>query len=126
MVFLSLLAVSWPAHDGRTLSARSPDRCAANGLPWPSLPWYSMESTQHEGFKIPSIIPQDLLLIQDLIGPVVPPAQPPAADADDSVDSSGESTDSVEEVEANLRPLGGKSRRCVSYFIYLILQLIFC
>lgn len=80
-----------------------------------------MESTQHEGFKIPSIIPQDLLLIQDLIGPVVPPIQPPEADTDDSVDSSGESTDSVEEVEANLLPLGGKSRRFVLYFVYPIL-----
>jgi len=30
----------------------------------------------NEGFKIPSIIPQDLLLIQDLIGPILLPAQP--------------------------------------------------
>ena len=80
-----------------------------------------MEDAQHDGFKIPSTIPQDLLLIQDLIGPVAPPTQPPAADADDSVDSSGESTDSVEEVEANLISVGAKSKRCVSYFISLTL-----
>jgi H/ACA ribonucleoprotein complex non-core subunit NAF1 len=80
-----------------------------------------MEDTQHDGFKIPSTIPQDLLLIQDLIGPVAPPTQPLAADTDDSVDSSGESTDSVEEVEANLISVGVKSKRSASYFIYLTL-----
>jgi H/ACA ribonucleoprotein complex non-core subunit NAF1 len=71
--------------------------------------------TDHEGFKIPSAIPQDILLIQDLIGPTQPLTLP-AADPDDSVDSSGESTDSAEEVEANLLLVGGKSRRSVSYF----------
>ena len=78
--------------------------------------------TDHEGFKIPSNIPQDLLLIQDLIGPLTPPTQPltPAAsNPDDSVDSSGESTDSAEEVEANLFFVGGKSTRSVSYFMPL-------
>jgi hypothetical protein len=72
----------------------------------------------HEGFKIPSTFPQDILLIQDLIGPIIPPTQP-AADPDDSVDSSGESTDSAEEVEANLLSVGGKSTRCVSYLMHL-------
>ena len=68
----------------------------------------------NEGFKIPSIIPQDLLLIQDLIGPIIPPAlQVPLVDADDSVDSSGESTDSADEVEANLISVGEKSERSV-------------
>jgi hypothetical protein len=67
----------------------------------------------NEGFKIPSIIPQDLLLIQDLIGPIIPPARPtPPVDADDCVDSSGESAD---EVEANIISLGEKSERSVSY-----------
>jgi H/ACA ribonucleoprotein complex non-core subunit NAF1 len=78
----------------------------------------------HEGFKIPSAIPQDILLIQDLIGPLIPPTQPlaiPAEDPDDSVDSSGESTDSAEEVEANLLLVGAKSRRSVSYFVHLTL-----
>jgi len=78
--------------------------------------------TDHEGFKIPSTIPQDILLIQDLIGPLIPPTQPitpPAADPDDSVDSSGESTDSAEEVEANLLFVGEKSTRSVSYFMHL-------
>jgi H/ACA ribonucleoprotein complex non-core subunit NAF1 len=78
--------------------------------------------TDHEGFKIPSSIPQDLLLIQDIIGPLIPPTQPltPAAsNPDDSVDSSGESTDSAEEVEANLLFVGGKSTRSVSYFVPL-------
>lgn len=69
----------------------------------------------NEGFKIPSTIPQDLLLIQDLIGPVIPPAQPaPPLDEDDSVSSSGESTDSADEVEANLISVGDKSERSVS------------
>lgn len=73
----------------------------------------------HEGFRIPSTIPQDLLLIQDLIGPLIPPTQPlTIPDPDDSVDSSGESTDSAEEVEANLLFLGGKSTRSVSYFMH--------
>jgi H/ACA ribonucleoprotein complex non-core subunit NAF1 len=79
--------------------------------------------TDHEGFKIPTTIPQDLLLIQDIIGPLIPPTQPltlPAADPDDSVDSSGESTDSAEEVEANLLLVGRKSTRSVSYFMHLI------
>lgn len=74
--------------------------------------------TDHEGFKIPSTVPQDILLIQDLIGSLIPPTQPltlPAADPDDSVDSSGESTDSAEEVEANLF-VGGKPKRSVSLY----------
>jgi H/ACA ribonucleoprotein complex non-core subunit NAF1 len=71
----------------------------------------------HEGFKIPSAIPQDLLLIQDLIGPLIPPLKLPAVDPDDSVDSSGESTDSAEEVEANLLFVGGKSTRSVSFHV---------
>jgi hypothetical protein len=78
--------------------------------------------TDYEGFKIPSTIPQDLLLIQDLIGPLIPPTQPltlPTADPDDSVDSSGESTDSAEEVEANLLFVAGKSTRSVSYSMHL-------
>ncbi len=77
-----------------------------------------------EGFKIPSIVPQDILLIQDLIGPLNPPTQSlilPRADADDSVDSSGESTDSAEEVEANLLYVGRKSTRSVLYSMYLTL-----
>ncbi len=73
--------------------------------------------TDHEGFKIPSTVPQDILLIQDLIGPIIPPTQ--QLTPDDSVDSSGESTDSAEEVEANLLFVGGKSTRSVSYSIPL-------
>lgn len=72
--------------------------------------------TDHEGFKVPSVIPQDLLLIQDLVSPVITPLQPvtsAAADSDDSVGSSGESTDSVEEVEANLIPVVGKPKGSV-------------
>jgi hypothetical protein len=81
--------------------------------------------TDHQGFKIPSAIPQDILLIQDLIGPTQPLTLP-AADPDDSVDSSGESTDSAEEVEANLLYVGGKARRYVSYFVHLTMSLTFC
>ena len=73
--------------------------------------------TDHEGFKIPSAVPQDILLIQDIIGPLIPPSQ--TLTPDDSVDSSGESTDSAEEVEANLLVVGGKSTRSVSYFMHL-------
>jgi H/ACA ribonucleoprotein complex non-core subunit NAF1 len=72
--------------------------------------------TDYEGFKIPSSIPQDILLIQDLVGPIVPSAQavtPSETDSVDSIDSSGESTDSVEEVEANLISEDVESTRCV-------------
>ena len=65
-------------------------------------------------FKIPSTIPQDLQIIQDIIGEI-PGATPPLRSskstspvplrsiADDSIDSSDESdTDSEREVEANI------------------------
>jgi len=61
--------------------------------------------TDNEGFKIPSSIPQDILLIQDLVGPMIPSTQqvdPLETDSVDSINSSGESTDSIEEVEADL------------------------
>ncbi len=61
--------------------------------------------TDHEGFKIPSTIPQDLLLIQDLVGPSKQSLSPAAADDD---------TDSAEEVEADLF-VGGISTRSVSF-----------
>ena len=72
------------------------------------LGWHKME------FKIPSTIPQDLQLIQDIIGEI-PVSTPPLRSskstspvplrpiADDSIDSSDESdTDSEREVEANI------------------------
>jgi H/ACA ribonucleoprotein complex non-core subunit NAF1 len=80
-------------------------------------------------FKVPSTIPQDILLIHDLVSPVVTPTQPVtprAADSDDSVDSSGESTDSVEEVEANIVSVGKVPRRFVSYLKHPFLRRIFC
>lgn len=83
--------------------------------------------TDYEGFKVPSSIPQDILLIQDLVGPVIPPIKPVTSletDSDDSIDSSGESTDSVEEVEANLISVDRKSRRSVAYPGNLSLQLL--
>jgi len=61
--------------------------------------------TDNEGFKIPSSIPQDILLIQDFVGPIIAPTQqvdPLETDSVDSINSSGESTDSIEEVEADL------------------------
>jgi H/ACA ribonucleoprotein complex non-core subunit NAF1 len=73
--------------------------------------------TDYEGFKIPSSIPQDILLIQDLVGPIIPSTQPVTSsetDPVDSIDSSGESTDSVEEVEANLISEDWKATRSVS------------
>ncbi len=70
--------------------------------------------TANEGFKIPSLIPQDLLLIQDIIGTITPTQTTPPVDTDDSVDSSGESVDSADEVEANLISVGVKSERSVS------------
>jgi hypothetical protein len=83
--------------------------------------------TDHEGFKVPSSIPQDILLIQDLVGPVIPltkPGAPLETDSDDCIDSSGESTDSAEEVEANLISVDRKSTRSVSYPQNLSLQLL--
>ena len=59
--------------------------------------------TVSQGFKVPSIIPQDLLLIQDLVSPIISPtkqATPLVTDGDDSVDSSG--IDSADEAEAIL------------------------
>ena len=83
--------------------------------------------TDYEGFKVPSSIPQDILLIQDLVGPVIPPTKPVTSletDLDDSIDSSGESTDSAEEVEANLILVDRKSKRSVSHPENLSLQLL--
>jgi H/ACA ribonucleoprotein complex non-core subunit NAF1 len=72
--------------------------------------------TDCDGFKIPSSIPQDILLIQNLVGPIVTATRPVTSletDSVDSIDSSGESTDSVEEVEANIISVNGGSKRCV-------------
>lgn len=61
-------------------------------------------------FKVPSTVPQDLLLIQDLIGtiPPVPVAEKCVPDSLDSSDDSIASTDSEveseDEVEAGLAP----------------------
>lgn len=61
-------------------------------------------------FKVPSTIPQDLLLIQDLIGtlPSLSVASKHVADSLDSSDDSIASTDgeaeSEDEVEADLAP----------------------
>jgi hypothetical protein len=67
----------------------------------------SMEASpgaRYESFKVPSAIPQDLLLIQDLVCPRIAPAKPviPPGTDDNSVDSSGESADSADEAEAIL------------------------
>lgn len=64
-------------------------------------------------FKVPESIPQDLLLIHDLIGEI--PAQPTTrnrsngppvvhteVDDDDEINSSGNEGDSEDEVEADL------------------------
>ncbi|KAH7930936.1 NAF1-domain-containing protein [Leucogyrophana mollusca] len=58
-------------------------------------------------FKVPENIPQDILLIQDLVGVVTPVKQDHRKDvhiesSDDSIDSSGSDGDSEDEVEANL------------------------
>lgn len=61
-------------------------------------------------FKVPSLIPQDLLLIQDLIG-TLPESSVTAKDVPDSLDSSDDSiassndeAESEDEVEAGLVP----------------------
>jgi hypothetical protein len=77
--------------------------------------------TDSEGFKVPSSVPQDILLIQHLVGSVIHPLE---TDSDDCIDSSGESTDSVEEVEANLISVDRKSTRSVSYPQNMSLQLL--
>ncbi|KAH9947135.1 Gar1/Naf1 RNA binding region-domain-containing protein [Amylocystis lapponica] len=57
-------------------------------------------------FKMPSIIPQDLQLIHDLIGEVVPPpakdTPPDAPTGEDSIDSSDSDADSEREVEEDI------------------------
>ncbi|KIJ22037.1 hypothetical protein PAXINDRAFT_178202 [Paxillus involutus ATCC 200175] len=61
-------------------------------------------------FKVPSAIPQDLLLIQDLIGtPALLTETPtrisdPPNSGDDSIDSTDNEVDSEDEVEADLLP----------------------
>ncbi|KAF9245834.1 NAF1-domain-containing protein [Melanogaster broomeanus] len=61
-------------------------------------------------FKVPSTIPQDLLLIQDLIGDpdsftVIPNRIPdPPSSSDDSIDSTDNEVGSEDEVEAGLLP----------------------
>ncbi|KAK7695069.1 hypothetical protein QCA50_002259 [Cerrena zonata] len=62
-----------------------------------------------EGFKIPSDVPQDLQLIQDIIGdlpvsPVhkTPSPQPPPASHHEDIDSSDDDADSEKEVEADI------------------------
>ncbi|ETW87152.1 hypothetical protein HETIRDRAFT_456864 [Heterobasidion irregulare TC 32-1] len=56
-------------------------------------------------FKVPSLLPQDLLIIQDLVGHVPEPpveAQLKSPDNDHSIASSGEETNSEDEVEADI------------------------
>lgn len=59
-----------------------------------------------DGFKLPGSIPQDLLLIHDLVAESLPP--PPTAPTklqeEDCIDSSGDETDiaSEDEIEAEL------------------------
>ena len=62
-------------------------------------------------FKVPQTIPQDLLLIQDIVATTHPVAHhPPSADEcpsdDDSIASSANGSDSEVEVAANLMPCG--------------------
>jgi hypothetical protein len=80
-----------------------------------------------QGFKVPSTIPQDLLLIQDLISPIIAPAKPVtplvADDSNDSVASSGESIDSADEAEAILVPTRENPGRFASHFNNAFLQL---
>lgn len=66
-------------------------------------------------FKVPSTVPQDLLLIQDLIG-IIPPLTVSAKHVPDSLDSSDDSiastdgeVESEDEVEADLAPGDGNS-----------------
>jgi len=80
--------------------------------------------TDNEGYKVPSVIAQDILLIQDLVGPVIPPTQAVtqlAVNSSGSLDSSDENTDSADEVEINLLSVGRESRRFVLYLKHLSL-----
>ena len=60
------------------------------------------------GFKVPNSIPQDLLLIQDIVGTNPVRRQLPESNIEDSLDSSDDnssdddSSDEVDEVEADL------------------------
>lgn len=75
-------------------------------------------------FKIPSIIPQDLQLIQDIIGelPVSKPhiANVPKVEDDEGIESSDNDTDSEKEVEDDIlagvaEDEGESERMCVHY-----------
>lgn len=61
-------------------------------------------------FKVPSAIPQDLLLIQDLIGAISPPpvntkhVPDSLNSSDDSIASTDDEVESEDEVEADLVP----------------------
>lgn len=70
-------------------------------------------------FKVPSVVPQDLLIIQDFIGPVVDnspkqapvKASPPSDDT--SIESSEDETASEDEVDDLLAP--GSPKPCGSF-----------
>lgn len=56
-------------------------------------------------FKLPVSVPQDLLLIQDLVGEIQPTQTPPLSvkiDEDEDIGSSGSECDSENEVAADL------------------------
>lgn len=59
-------------------------------------------------FKVPSTVPQDLLLIQDLIGTIPPltlsAKHVPDDSSDDSIASTDGEVESEDEVEADLAP----------------------
>lgn len=62
-----------------------------------------------EAFKIPTLIPQDLQLIHDIVGPDLSATKPPVPssdtkgkEADHNIDSSDNDTDSEGEVEADI------------------------
>jgi len=67
-------------------------------------------------FKVPERIPQDILLIRDIVGHIPPPkaafpkdVRDPIDSSDDSIASSSSEIDSEDEVEAGLLVLDEES-----------------
>jgi H/ACA ribonucleoprotein complex non-core subunit NAF1 len=53
-------------------------------------------------FVVPNVVPQDLLLIRDIIGAPEPPPKKPVPIFDDNIDSSDSENGSEDEIEADL------------------------
>lgn len=80
-------------------------------------------------FKVPQNIPQDLLLIHDIIGVLAPELPPPPSiksqkvvqlAEDDSIDSSDSEIASEDEIEADLIPVHDEDENSKPMYIYTL------